>query len=58
MVGPAHWDDDRTVVVNVDFEQVSQSRRKLTPLPSRLLEGVTEQIDWQLVAPYRHAPTR
>jgi len=56
VLGPAHWDDTRTVVVNVDFEQVSQSRRKLTPLPNRLLEVVTERIDWQLVAPYGYAP--
>ena len=41
--------------MNVDFEQVSQSRRKLTPLPNRLLEVVTERIDWQL-APYGYAP--
>jgi Sulfotransferase domain len=56
VLGPAHWDDDPTVVVNVDFEQVSQSRRKRTPLPNRLLEAVTERIDWQLVAPYGYAP--
>jgi hypothetical protein len=44
------------VVVDVDFEQVSDSRRRLTPLPSRLVEVVTERIDWQLVAPYGYAP--
>jgi hypothetical protein len=27
-----------------------------TPLPSRLVEVVTERIDWQLVAPYGYAP--
>jgi hypothetical protein len=54
MLGPTHWDADRTVVVDVDFEQVSQSRRQLTPLPNRLVEVVTERIDWQLVAPYRY----
>jgi hypothetical protein len=55
VLGPAHWDDSRAVVVNVDFEQV-RSRRQLTPLPDRLVEVVTERIDWQLVAPYRYAP--
>ena len=56
VLGPTHWDADRTVVVNVDFEQVSRSRRQLTPLPNRLVEVVTERIDWQLVAPYGYAP--
>jgi hypothetical protein len=56
MLGPAHWDHDRTVVVDIDFEEVSRSRRQLTPLPSRLGEVVTERIDWQLVAPYGYAP--
>jgi hypothetical protein len=58
VLGPAHWDDHRAVVVNVDFEQVSLSRRQLTPLPDPLVEVVTERIDWELVAPYRYAPLR
>jgi hypothetical protein len=56
VLGPTHWDADRTVVVNVDFDEVSRSRRQLTPLPNRLVEVVTERIDWQLVAPYRYTP--
>jgi hypothetical protein len=43
-------------VVKVDFEQVSRSRRQLTPLPNRLVEVATERIDRQLVAPYGDAP--
>jgi hypothetical protein len=57
-LGPAHWDDRRTVVVDVDFEEVSRSRRELTPLPNRLVEVVTERIDWQLVAPYSYRARR
>jgi hypothetical protein len=56
LLGPARWDDDGTVEVGIDFEEVSRSRRRLTPLPRRLVEVVTERIDWQLVAPYRYAP--
>jgi hypothetical protein len=52
VLGPARWDDEPAVVVEVDFDD----RRPRTPLPSSLVEVVTERIDWPLMAPYRYAP--
>lgn len=50
---PARWDDEPAVVVDVAFDEVSRQR---TPLPSPLLDVVTERIDWQLLARYDYAP--
>ena len=56
LIGATRWDDDPTVEVGVEFEHVRRSRQGRPPLPSRLVEVVTERIDWQLAAPYRYAP--
>jgi hypothetical protein len=53
VLGPARWDDEPAVVVDVDFDEVSRRR---TPLPPALLEIVTDCIDWPLLAPYGYAP--
>jgi hypothetical protein len=56
LVGVTRWDDDPTVEVGVDFEHARRSRHGRTPLPDRLVEVVTERIDWRLLAPYDYAP--
>jgi hypothetical protein len=53
----SRWDHEEAPVMDAGFEEVMEARRQLVPpLPPRLVEVVTDGIDWELVAPYGYAP--